>query len=1075
MRPLRLEVSGLTCFREKTVVDFSDMSVLAIEGPTGAGKSSLLDAMMLALYGNVPRIGKQGLSELVSHGRSGLSVVFDFQIGSAAGPVRWRVSRTVHRSGKAAQAILAQLIAGEDGQVVEKRLFDGVQKVQEEVKRLLGIDVDAFQQAVILPQGEFQKFLKATPRERREVLSALLGLSFYEAMRDKASRLALGLEAEVGHLDRQLAGDFEGATAEAVETLAAELEVARVALGAAQDEEARAREEVGKVERLFAMGEELGRLDRELDALEAQAEAMAEEDRRLVAARRVAGAVPLIAAEEAARTKVARDAGRLEGAEGTLASARARLEAAREEAARAELGAGEIAAARQRLAVLDEARVRIEQRDGLKREVEALRAELGRALQAREAAGQAVAAAEVEVLLAEQRLEAARAEVARAEGVQAGELERWQAARVVAARLGAARAELGREVEAVACAVAAVGRAEQALDASEVEQRRAEVREAQAADASAVAQEGLRAAEHEARVALVRSHLHVGGACPVCENTVTRVPEAGVGESAVEERRAEVGLRNTALETARRAGERARQEAALKRSAWGEARARLGELEAAVARRRGALEADESALRVVMGEAEAGRGAGGLEADGGALRMVMGEAEAGRDGLGGATVAAGWAEAIEVRYGVRLAALEAAAREGAERVRAVETRAAELERARALAELKRGAAGAAADKCQAVEQRVGEVHARLAGEDARVAALNVVDPKAEKGTLEARIAGLEAAVKAAASEVSRREVAVATAEAEARAAREAGEESWAAWLGAEAALMAELGRLVMTVDEVRRAALSGEQIEAREQSVAAFRAGRAAREAQRMALAESFGRELEGVGRQVGVGAAEVAAARAAVEARAVEARAAGERVGVLGERWVQAKDKLGRADGVRAERVEKAARRDVYKRLAEDLKSNNFQDYVLGEVVEDLLRGASERLFVLSGGRYRLASGDGGGLVVVDLDHLAETRSADTLSGGETFLASLALALELSEQIQARTGPVHLDCLFIDEGFGSLDAETLETVAEAIEQLGRSGRLVGIITHVAELARRMPDRLVVAKSPEGSTVRVAA
>ncbi|MBL8787677.1 MAG: SMC family ATPase [Deltaproteobacteria bacterium] len=1074
MRPLRLEVSGLTCFRERTVVDFSDMSVLAIEGPTGAGKSSLLDAMMLALYGNVPRIGKQGLSELVSHGRSGLSVVFDFQIGSATGPVRWRVSRTVHRSGKAAQAILAQLIAGEDGQVVEKRLFDGVQKVQEEVKRLLGIDVDAFQQAVILPQGEFQKFLKATPRERREVLSALLGLSFYEAMRDKASRLALGLEAEVGHLDRQLAGDFEGATAEAVETLAAELEVARVALGAAQDEEARAREEVGKVERLFAMGEELGRLDRELAALEAQAEAMAEEDRRLVAARRVAGAVPLIAAEEAARIKVARDAGRLEGAEGTLATARARLEAAREEAARAELGAGEIAAARQRLAVLDEARVRIEQRDGLKREVEALRAELGRALQAREAAGQAVAAAEVEVLLAEQRLEAARAEAARSEGVQAGELERWQAARVVAARLGAARAELGREVEAVAGAVAAVGRAEQALDASEVEQRRAELREAQAADASAVAQEGLRAAEHEARVALVRSHLHVGGACPVCENTVTRVPEAGVGESAVEERRAEVGLRNTALETARRAGERARQEAALKRSAWGEARARLGELEAAVARRRGALEADESALRVVMGEAEAGR-AGGLEADGGALRMVMGEAEAGRDGLGGATVAAGGSEAIEVRYGVRLAALEAAAREGAERVRAVETRAAELERARALAELKRGAAGAAADKCQAVEQRVGEVHARLAGEDARVAALNVVDPKAEKGTLEARIAGLEAAVKAAASEVSRREVAVATAEAEARAAREAGEESRASWQGAEAALMAELGRLVMTVDEVRRAALSGEQIEAREQSVAAFRAGRAAREAQRMALAEAFGRELEGVGRQVGVGAAEVAAARAAVEARAVEARAAGERVGVLGERWVQAKDKLGRADGVRAERVEKAARRDVYKRLAEDLKSNNFQDYVLGEVVEDLLRGASERLFVLSGGRYRLASGDGGGLVVVDLDHLAETRSADTLSGGETFLASLALALELSEQIQARTGPVHLDCLFIDEGFGSLDAETLETVAEAIEQLGRSGRLVGIITHVAELARRMPDRLVVAKSPEGSTVRVAA
>ncbi|HRE90501.1 MAG TPA: SbcC/MukB-like Walker B domain-containing protein, partial [Myxococcota bacterium] len=161
-----------------------------------------------------------------------------------------------------------------------------------------------------------------------------------------------------------------------------------------------------------------------------------------------------------------------------------------------------------------------------------------------------------------------------------------------------------------------------------------------------------------------------------------------------------------------------------------------------------------------------------------------------------------------------------------------------------------------------------------------------------------------------------------------------------------------------------------------------------------------------------------------------------------------------------------------VYKRLGEDLKSNQFQEYVLEEVNADLAHGASARLLVLSGGRYRLGAGKDG-YEVFDEDNGGERRSTDTLSGGETFLASLALALELSEQIQRKSGKVHLDCIFIDEGFGTLDAETLETVAEAVEALGSTGRLVGLITHVTELAARMPDRIQVDKTAEGSRLRV--
>ncbi len=110
-----------------------------------------------------------------------------------------------------------------------------------------------------------------------------------------------------------------------------------------------------------------------------------------------------------------------------------------------------------------------------------------------------------------------------------------------------------------------------------------------------------------------------------------------------------------------------------------------------------------------------------------------------------------------------------------------------------------------------------------------------------------------------------------------------------------------------------------------------------------------------------------------------------------------------------------------------------------------------------------------GGGFRVLDHDNAGQPRSTDTLSGGETFLASVSLALELSEQIQREAGAVSLDSIFIDEGFGSLDPETLEIVTEAIESLPTGGRMVGIITHIPELTRRLPFRIWVEKSPTGS------
>jgi len=130
-----------------------------------------------------------------------------------------------------------------------------------------------------------------------------------------------------------------------------------------------------------------------------------------------------------------------------------------------------------------------------------------------------------------------------------------------------------------------------------------------------------------------------------------------------------------------------------------------------------------------------------------------------------------------------------------------------------------------------------------------------------------------------------------------------------------------------------------------------------------------------------------------------------------------------------------------------------------------------------MSTGRYQLRHSDalaargaasGLGIVVHDA-FTGQTRPAQSLSGGETFLSSLALALGLAEVVTARAGGIRLDTLFIDEGFGSLDDDTLELAMRTLDELRQGGRTVGVISHVEELRTRIPSRLEVVAGREGS------
>jgi exonuclease SbcC len=172
--------------------------------------------------------------------------------------------------------------------------------------------------------------------------------------------------------------------------------------------------------------------------------------------------------------------------------------------------------------------------------------------------------------------------------------------------------------------------------------------------------------------------------------------------------------------------------------------------------------------------------------------------------------------------------------------------------------------------------------------------------------------------------------------------------------------------------------------------------------------------------------------------------------------------------DGLRAEAT-------LLRSLAEELRADRLITFLQSEALELLATAGSERLLFLSQGRYRMVFEDDE-FSVEDRLNGDERRSVRTLSGGETFLASLALALALSEQHRslAVTDRAPLESLFIDEGFGSLDPESLEIATEALGQLGGEDRMVGVVTHVRELAERMPVRIDVRKEGRTSTIEVA-
>lgn len=205
MRPRRLEVAGFTSFKEHTEIDFNGSDFFALVGATGSGKSSIIDAMCFALYGSVPRYDNRNLvAPVISHGKVEAKVLFEFSIEGKD----YTAVRVVRRSGKGATTKEARLEAG--GEV----LAGNADELTEQITRLVGLSFEHFTKCVVLPQGDFARFLHDKPGERQDLVVKLLNLGVYERMRQSATARATTKKVELDRAHHRLDSELAFATSE---------------------------------------------------------------------------------------------------------------------------------------------------------------------------------------------------------------------------------------------------------------------------------------------------------------------------------------------------------------------------------------------------------------------------------------------------------------------------------------------------------------------------------------------------------------------------------------------------------------------------------------------------------------------------------------------------------------------------------------------------------------------------------------------------------------------------------------------------------------------------------------------
>ncbi|KIE25610.1 exonuclease [Streptomyces sp. MUSC 125] len=993
MRLHRLDITAFGPFGHSQSVDFDVLSaagIFLLHGPTGAGKTSVLDAVCYALYGSVPgaRQSSQGMNLRSDHAETRTRTEVRLEL-TVAGR-RLEITR---------QPPWERPKLRGKGTTIDKsqtwlREYDGIagrwrdrsrshQEIGEEITQLLGMSREQFCQVVLLPQGDFARFLRADAEARGRLLGRLFDTQRFADVEKRLAENRRATEARVREGDAALLADAHrmqqeagaamelpdltpgdpglpetvlGAAAVARSTAREYLTAAHCRLAAAEASHADARStlddvrELARLQSRFAEAQQRAALLREREGVHREAQERMERARKAEA---VAPALELREAAEKEHRRAADTEARARGLlDGAQADADADSLATAARRAAGELGALESARrAEQRLADL------AEERSGLDRQERADEDVL------REAdtwlSGWDVLRAALQ-----SRMDTAQEAATRAEQLA---VQREPARK----RLTAART-----------------RDELAADLTQAQERARAARQC-ALDARA---EWLELKEQRLNgiAAELAAHLADGEPCAVCGATEHPAPARKASGHVDRERE------DRALATCRRAEEQraeAEQRLGAVRESLAAATAEAGDMPTA----RLAAEAQE----LEQEYAGARRRASALHAAHEELRRIEREREQ------------------------RLADRQQAAVRAASRL----TRREDLGREQGLLEREllqaRGTAGSVAERAAQLERQAvlltDAADAARAAEDA-AQRLKDADARLADAAYRAGFDTPRAAAAALLHDAAHRDL----------------QHRLDAWQTEDAAVRS----LLAEADTATAAQQPPADTAAAEH--AAAEAERRLREA---------------------------ASARDAAAHRRTEL------------------DRLSRRATEAVRRL--APLRDAYDRVArlaaltagtsaDNERKMRLESYVLAARLEQVAAAASLRLQRMSSGRYTLVHSDdrtgrgrsGLGLHVVDA-WTGRERDTATLSGGETFFASLALALGLADVVTDEAGGVRLDTLFIDEGFGSLDDQTLDEVLDVLDSLRERDRAVGIVSHVADLRRRIPAQLEVRKGRAGSSVRL--
>lgn len=1012
MKPLRLTMQAFGPFAGKETVDFSQLperAPFSISGPTGAGKTSVLDGLCLALFGETSG-GERKPAETRSHHadpKLPTEVVLEFALGSDV----WRVTRRPPRKSEGKDETQSAQLDRQLGPDSWQPCLQRVRDVDQKIVGLLGFDVSQFRQVVVLPQGAFRELLSANSTQREAILKQLFGTHLYEKVQEELNQRSMRLGGDIKVVNDKRTTLLQTHAVESVDALTVLQATAREEQAAAE-QKAMATKQLRQVtQAALQTGTRHAELLREAaDAAQKLQAHLADEAQQQ--ARQIAIAAAVRAQQVEAKVQLAAAAAdqAAKAAAAVLAAEKLRDTLVPQQAAAAALSTTQRLRAPQRDAELAEAT-----------RLEGLRAKVANLDLARDDAGKLTAAHTL--ALAQQ-------------GRASGEVQRLT---VAVPKLRAELQQLQTTAAGLQGRVAVVEKLQRVqslqslaqAEASQLSKLQGQLlpQQGKVDTASKQAQASLAAydAGHLAWVrgqaARLATELVAGEPCAVCGSPDHPAPATQAGEVPSD----------AALELLKRTYDNAL-------TAWTGQQQALAVLQAALDTQ---VQAEAKARADVVAE--------------------------------GIDPALATAAAVALAVASVQAAKQCALDQDAAQAQVVQGEAALSAAAQAVTEADKRCAELAA-QVAASGQRIGELELELPEPLRSAAALDTAIARCK-----AAAAAIEKAIDAAQTKLGELETALATAMANVASAQ-------AALQDAQVATARTLGERDTALSDQQFATLLDWQAASLAPAALAQRQAQvqewANLRAQRQALAD-----------QAALAAQDLVAPDVQdLKAKADHAQTADTEAHQAITRWQQTlghiTQTVTKLDQLELERGDLETRYAVVKLLASSCNGDNpkglpLQRFVLAGLLDDVLRAANVRLTQMTRGRYSLLRKEeitdkrrsfGLDMEVVDA-YTGQQRSATTLSGGEGFLASLALALGLSDVVQGYAGGIRLDALFIDEGFGTLDPEVLELAIQVLVELTSgpeaSGRMVGVISHVPELKARLAKGIAVAPRADGKGSQV--